>query len=386
MAVVPLLLLVVSLPLCAQQEGDSLQFEQAITSERRGMPFAANARMLLARTLRMGEYTGSRALLTFMDRRRASSSNQWLSPTERLLAEVLIADSLLVRDLARLEALLTVARTTDRQNPAFPEDNLHRNLRDMLRERAETVAARFAAWEPMASEAWFFNLLVNHLYIRGLRAQEDLNRKVEEFARTMPDAPLVALAQASIWKRYSESDFGAAFSAGYSLGGFDGSLGDHFNSFHGPLLAGELYLWKLTLSGSITFGVADASRDFVAGGDLWQQGSSPFINTSLCAGYEFRFGRVAITPLAGLAMQSIRGDDSAGVDPTALPRTRDRVGYELGAILGYRIPSDVGPHIDLRARFGRTSTALSTYDPRFSGSLWYVQFAFALVQRPYDAR
>lgn len=356
-----------------------------IAAERRDLPFAASARLRLLRAEREGDLRGSRDILQFMDRRRSADSYGWLSATERLLAETLLSDTLLVRDLPRMESLLAAARTTERQHPLF-NDGLHRHLRDLLRERSDGVTGRFAALEPMASELWFFNLLVNHLSIRGLRAQEELNGRVEEFARKMPGAPLVPLAQEYIWKRYSEADIGAAFSAGYSLGGFDGSLGEHFGSFHGPSLAGELYLWRWTFTGNITFGVADATSAFSAGGEEWSKGDAPFINGALSAGYEFRFGRLAITPLLGLAMQAVRGDDSSGMDGALLPRTHDRVGYELAAIIGYRIPSDIGTHIDLRARFGRTQTGLSSYDPAFSGALWYIQFAFALVQRPYDAK
>lgn len=385
-AILPAMVLMQMHPAHAQQrKSDSLEFERAISSERRDLPFSASARFRLLRGLREGDLPGVRGLLQFMDRRSSADSYGWLAPTERLLAEALLSDTLLIRDLSRLESLLAAARTTERQNPAF-NDGLHRHMRDLLRERSEGAIGRFAALEPMASELWFFNLLVNHLYIRGLRAQEDLNGRVEEFARKMPGAPLVRLAETYIWKRYSESDFGAAFSAGYSLGGFDGALGEHFGSFHGPSLAGELYLWKWSFAGNITFGVAEALDEFAAGGERWKKGDAPFINGSLSAGYEFRFGRLAVTPFAGLAMQSVRGDDSAGIESALLPRTRDRVGYELGAIVGYRIPSDIGTHIDLRARFGRTATGLSSYDPGFSGALWYIQFAFALVQRPYDPR
>ncbi len=93
-----------------------------------------------------------------------------------------------------------------------------------------------------------------------------------------------------------------------------------------------------------------------------------------------------MTPLAGLAGQSVRGDDSAGAGSATLPRTNMRIGYDVGAILGYRIPFDVGPHLDLRVQAGRMATALGDYDPGFSGGLWYLRLGFALVQRPYEGR
>jgi|GEM_PF-1928618 len=382
-AVALLLLPALSCRLHAQFSSDSLDIERAIAAERSDLSYAGRARMLLLRRLRTDDVGEARRLLGFMDRYRPAG---WLTATERLAAETLIGDSLLIRDTARMEGLLAAARVTERQHLSY-HDDLQASLRDLLRGRADAVTARFLAWEPTVGERWFINLLINHLHVRGLRGQEELNSRVDEFARRFPDAPLLPIARQYIRKDYAEVDFGAAFSAGYSLGTFDGSLGEYFDSYHGPVLAGELYLYRITIAGSLNFGVADAVRDFEAGGERWENGESPFLNAALCAGYEFRFGRLAITPLAGLAMQSARGSDSAGIDEPDLPRTRDRVGLEVGALVGYRIlPSDRGTHIDLRVRVGRTWTGLSTYAPEFSGALWYLQFAFALVQRPYDAR
>lgn len=385
LAAVLLSILLCSSPLRAQSGSDSLDIERAISAERKDLSYAGRARMLLLRRLRTSESLAARRLLVFMDARRTGESVNWLTVSERLIAETLIGDSLLIRDTARLERLLATARITEPQNISHT-DNLYPALRDLLRGQSDVVTSRFLNWQPTAQEQRFINLLINHLYIRGLRAQEDLNVRVDEFARKMPDALLLPIAQRHIRKEYAEADFGAAFSAGYSLGTFDGALRDIFDFYHGPSLAGELYLYRVTLAGHINFGVAHAEREFIAGGELWERGYASFLNASLCAGHEFRFGRLALTPLAGLAMQSVRGADSSGVDEAGIPRTRDRIGLEIGGIIGYRIPSDQGTHIDLRARIGRTWSGISSYDPKFSGALWYIQFAFALVQRPYDAR
>lgn len=374
-------------PLSAQSRSDSLDIERAISVERLDiqLSYPGRARMLLLRRLRMGESLAARRLHTFMSARVPGESADWLTASEQLIVETLIGDSLLVRDTARLERLLVTAKSTEQQS-IFHADNLYHTLRDILRGQADATTARFMSWEPTEQEQRFINLLINHLYIRGLRAQEDLNERVDDFARRMPSAPLLPIAQRHIRKDYAEADFGAAFSAGYSLGTFDGAIRDVFDFYHGPSLAGELYIYRTTIAGHINFGVAHAAQEFTAGGEVWEKGYASFLNASLCAGREFRFGRLAFTPLAGIAMQSVRGADSSGVDEADIPRTRDRVGLEIGGIIGYRIPSDQGTHIDLRARVGRTWSGISSYDPSFSGALWYIQFAFALVQRPYDAR
>jgi hypothetical protein len=189
-----------------------------------------------------------------------------------------------------------------------------------------------------------------------------------------------------IHKNYGEVPIGAAFSAGYATGEFDGELGRRFNYFIGPMLAGELYIHRFTVAAWINFGVAKAPRDFIAGERIWGAGSSTITNITLDLGWEFRFGRLAITPLAGLGIQGMRGIDSHAFEGDEAPRTNDRMGYDVATIIGYRIPFDVGPHIDFRARVGRTATGLHRYDPAFAGSLWYLQLGFALVQRPYRGR
>lgn len=383
-----LLLLSALIPAVAAAQGareDSIALERAVRLERSDLPFSGSARMLLLRRLRQGDGGGAALLLGFMARYGSADASPWLSPAERLLAETIIADTLLIRNVPRTTSLLANAAQGPRQSPAF-DDRLFERLRDLLRENSDAIALRLDEKGPSQAERVFFNLLVNQLATRGYRAQEEINRRVDAFVGSFPASPLAPLAEMYLKKSYGEADFGAAFMAGYSVGVFDGGLRDRFRLYYGPTLSGELYFRRVTLAGMATFGIADAPQGFSAGGHQWKGGSASFIAMALEAGYEFRFGRLAVTPLAGLAGQSVRGDDSAGAGSATLPRTNMRIGYDVGAILGYRIPFDVGPHLDLRVQAGRMATALGDYDPGFSGGLWYLRLGFALVQRPYEGR
>jgi hypothetical protein len=370
-----------SMRLSAQSAGDSVALEKSIAAEHPDLPFVASARRRLLRQLHYSDLNGARVSIAFMARRAPA----WLTAAEGLAAEALLADTTLLRDIPHLEMLMAGAASGPKQSPAY-DDLLYRSEIDMLRERAEGLQDRFVAASPMADELLFYNLLVNHLYTRGYRAQEKLNARVDDFASRYPASPLAPLAVRYIKLRYAEFPIGLAFTAGYAAGLFSGDIADRYNYFHGPMIGGEVYLWELTVAAWIDFAVAKAPRDFTAGGRLWGAGSSSMVNAAFDAGYEIRLGRLAITPAVGLALQSLRGVAGASGDPADLPRTHDRLGLDLGVIVGYRIPFDLGPHIDFRAKLGRAQTSLSDYDPRFSGALWYVQFAFALVQRPYEGR
>jgi hypothetical protein len=384
-AIVALILLaIIPCVATAQRASDSAAIDRAIRLERSDLPFAASARMLLLRRLRQGDARGGRSLLVFMGRRPDDAAT-WLTARERLLAETIIADTLLVRERERMTSLLATAAISAKQNLAY-DDRLFESERDLLRESVDAVAARFDENDPTPAERTFYNLLINQLFTRGYRAQEKINDRVDAFAGAYPASPLVPIAREYLKKAYGETDFGAAFMAGYAFGGFDGGLGRRFDLFYGPSLSGELYLYRITIAGVVTFGNAVAPQPFTAGGEQWLSGSQSFINLALDGGYELRFGRLAITPLLGLAGQAIRGADSAGSDPAALPRTNVRLGYDLGAIIGYRIPFDVGPHLDLRVQGGRAAVSFDGYDPSLSGSLWYIRLGFALIQRPYEGR
>ncbi|HVZ41396.1 MAG TPA: hypothetical protein VHI13_19100 [Candidatus Kapabacteria bacterium] len=359
---------------------DSAATARRITAAFPGLPFLAAARRLLARDLQGSDRAGARDVLRTIDRTDASA----LTGSERLLAETMLADIALLRDTARLGALMEEAVPAYGEHPDY-HDRLYPLLREALRTRAESVAAALDERAPSDAERMFFNLLINHLFVSGLRGREELNGRVEKFAGQYPASQLVPLARRYIHRDYGEVPFGAAFSAGYGVGRFSGDLGGRFAYAHGPLLAGELYIREVTVAASFLFGVAHASSPFTVRGSSWPQGNAELTSIALDVGYEFRNGRLAVTPFAGLGVQnmSVRTTDDTAPEP---PHTGDAIGYDIGVMVGCRVPFDVGPHLDFRARVGCTHTGLSSYDPSFSGSFWYVTLGFALVQRPYEGK
>lgn len=365
----------------AQESVDSLAIEHRITIAYPGRSFIESARSLMFNDLEAGNVRQASDLLVFMDRRRMSDGTLWLGPAERLLAEVAINDTASLNDRMYLANLL--AGTVDpRQRLAF-NDRLLERLRELLRKNLIRISTAFDGTDPTPEQRRFFVLLINHLLVVGYRARAEVNDLVDRFAIDFPGTWRADLATRYIMRPYDEADFGAGFSAAYAAGRFDASLADIFSSFHAPVLAGEVYLYRVTIVGMFMIGVANAPASFTAGGRMWKQGEASFISASLDAGYEFRFARLAFTPLAGLAVQSIRSAGDEELESNSLPRTRNRLGLDIGVSVGYRIPFDIGPNIDLRIRFDRTTTALGDYDPVFSGALYSVAIGFALVHRPY---
>jgi hypothetical protein len=376
-------LLLACLAQASAQTPDSLFFENliALPNAPQGR-FDEGARELLLRKLELGDRGDVAGLIRFVDHRRRTDTLPWISGTERLLAEVLTGEFGVVGEEGRLSSLLAGSY---RRSGATGDDRLLTRERELLRYGLEQVQREFDLLAPGEQDVRFFEVLLNHLLVSGYRGRSRLNDMVDAFAAKYPATWQAALARRYIWQPYSESEFGAAFSAGYGAGWFDRSLGTAFDYFHGPALVAEFYLYRVTLAGMMNIGVAGAPEPFVAGGRNWQRGKSSFINGSLDLGYEIRMGRIGITPLVGLALQSVRGPGDESV-PESLPRTGNRLGLDAALVLGYRIPFDVGPSLDLRIRFGRTMAGLGDYDPRFSGALYSVQLAFALVQRPYRSR
>lgn len=316
--------------------------------------------------------------------RRSGTDPGWLTASERLYTLALAADLGSMRDTSAVESLLGRAFAEGEERERGGDDLLRRE-RAMLRSSSERLFDRFDAQDPSGEERRFFNLLVNHLNISGYRAQARLNDRVEEFAADYPASGYTVAARAYFSKGYFESDFGAAFSAGYGGGAFVGDISDRFGKFNGPVLAGEVYAYRATLAVTLQICVASTPREFTVSSDRWPAGDARFIDLTFDGGYEFRFERLAVTPLVGISLQSLRGAGDA-VAEQDLPTTQNRYGYDIGAMIGYRIPFDLGPHIDLRARLGLSHAALGDYSPDFSGSAYYVQLGFALVQRPYRGR
>jgi hypothetical protein len=367
-----------------QSVDDSLDIEQRIQTAFPGRPFIESARAILYNYLGTGAAQRARNLVRFMDRRHDMvTSGSWISPSERLLTSLLVIDSALLQDRDRLSDLLAGSVDPDRRS-VFKDQFLDK-LRSLMQRSIDRVVAGYDTFEPLPQERRFLELLINHLIVLGYRGRSELNAKASRYESDYPGTWRSELAHMYIVRPYNESEVGAAFTAGYAAGIFNGELGEQFPALHGPVLGGEIYIYRATLSGLLTFGVAAADREFTAAGETWPAGNSNWTIASLTAGYEFRFERLGITPLAGLALQSARGAENETGEAGSSPRTGYRNGLDLGVIVGWRIPFDVGPSIDLRFRFDRITTALEDYDPKFAGALYVVQLGFALVQRPYRA-
>jgi hypothetical protein len=361
------------------RRADSLRYEKLIAGSYPDRSFASNARLMLSGKLKAEDAVGAHRLIEFMDH-RLSFDGQWLTASERLLAETILADTILVADSDHIATLLAGSQRL-KGDPTI-DDQLLQREHELLRGDAERITSRFDEHGRSQQERRFFNLLLNHLLVKGYRARAALNELVERFALEYASSWRAEVARSYFIRPYDEADFGAAFSVAYAAGRFDGSLGRLFDAFYGPVLGGEFYLYGGTIAGSLTIGVATAPASFRAGNDIWSAGKSSFLNGSLGAGYELRLGRLAITPTIGLALQSARGPGEES-EPDTLPRTGNRLGLDAAILIGYRIPFDIGPSIDLRIRLGRTSTTIGDYDPQFNGGLYSVQIGLALVQRPY---
>lgn len=337
------------------------------------------ARGVLVDRLRSGDLDGIGALLLYMASHPEWSG--WISPRELLLARVAIGDAHLPRDPALPDLLDQAAHLREKPDARRGDEVLPTAIA-RVRNGGEEIAARLDRAGMSQEDRRFFLLLMNHLITNGYRARADLNRLVDRFAADYPASTLLPMARTYLRQEYREEDFGLGFSAGYLLGRFIGELSDRFAFLHGPFLSGELYIDRVTLSGTLAFGVARISEGFQAGDDRWVSGGAPAVLGSLLGGYEFRFGLLAVTPMAGLAMQSFRAptDPQSAAPP---PGTGNQLGGEIGALLGYRIPFDIGTHIDLRARVGLSTASLSSYDAGFGGAFYYASIGFALVHRPY---
>lgn len=380
------MVLVLVAPIACHAQGggiDSARVAQGIAGQSAGSTPAAKARAALYQTIRSGEFTAAGDIVVYMDLYGAGlGSGDWLTPSERLLTEVLLGDPRLIVRTARLDSLLAGWRDQSRQHNGF-RDNLHNRLRDLLRVSSDASASLLDRWRVDEEERFFFTILVNHLTIRGIRGREELNRMIERFAAEFPESRLSEIARSRIAFVYRERPIGGAIHVGYIAGMFSDGLNERFRRFYGPSLGGEFYVWDLSLVVHAGIGVAEGRAPFIAGGRLWQEGEASLINIALDLGYEVRLGRLSLTPMGGLAIQDLRAVDSGARSQEERPMSGTRIGLDLSLLTGYRIAFDRGPHVDLRLRLGMSDATLETYDHGFDGALWYATLGVAVVFRPY---
>lgn len=363
-----------------QYPADSAAYEEWLAGINRRKPVVANARLAMAETVKRGAWDETKLLLTFMDNRQ--NNGPWLNGPERLLLLSILPDTATLLNPAMLEPML--AETWSIAGSLRP-DGVRDRLRYLLRSGAASASDRFDGYRPTEEERRFFNLLLNHLTVRGYRAQESLNTLVAQFAAEYPRSRFLPLAQSYISRQYSEQVGGLGILTSYGGGMPTGQLGERFGKLHGLAVELEGYLYWATFSGAIQFLSLAVPSAFVAGGDSWPAGDASMTNATLSLGYEFRQGRIAFTPMVGLAAVSVQSGDAIGQQSQAI-QTGFGLGFDLSGVADYRIPFDEGPHINVRARVGYSSNALGGYDPGFAGGILYFRLGFGLVYRPYVGR
>lgn len=381
-AIVVFLLLCVAVAQGQSQDSasaDSVAYEEWLAGINRRKSVVANARLVLVGYAKRGEWKAANTLRAFMDRRQ--NDGLWLNSPERLLLLTLLTDTTALLDPATIDPML--AETWIVAGSLQP-DGVRERLREILRSGAAAASDRFDGYRPTEEERRFFNLLLNHLTVRGYRAQESLNTLVKQFAAEYPRSRFLPLAQTHIRREYSEQIGGLGIGASYGGGIPVGQFGNRFGKLHGLTVEIEGYLYQATVTGSLQFLSLSVPNQFSVGTDVWPAGDASMINATLNVGYEFRQGRISFTPMLGVAAASVQSGDAVNQQDQAT--TGFGLGFDVSGATDYRIPFDEGPHINLRARAGYSGGALSGYDPTFAGGIFYLRLGFGLVYRPYVGR
>jgi len=362
---------------------DSARVASMINDIASGPTMAARARRAILVTLETRQLEHATEVLAYVDEYAPRDLNRfWMTPAERLVAEVVLANPQRIISPQRLHDFLVGWRSERRQHADF-HDGLYDKLRDLLRRSSGPIGDELARWNIDDEGRLFFTILMNHLLVSGIRGREKLNQLIDQFAADYPESALVDIARDHIAFVYQERPLGAALHVGYASGRFDGSLADAFRSFYGPVLGAECYFWDLTVAVEASIGLAEGRRALALRSGTWPMGESSLINCTIDAGYEVRFGRAAVTPMVGAAFQDLRAMEAAGVKPEDRPMSGVRVGFDAAVQGSYRIAFDRGPHVDFRLRVGRTQTSLDSFEETFGGGLWQVGLGVAIVYRPY---
>lgn len=361
-------------PALASAQDDSLALERAIEGHRPTMTFVESARSFVERALARGDSLRVRRTIAHMDRR--SPATPWAAAEERLAMLLAVGARDVIGDSLALGRLLAAARTESR---AVVEDELHDALPRLLRTAEPEVIEDLDALGALDAERRFVNILFNHLRVRGLRGRLAVTALASEYASDFPASWRSELLRRFVIEEYREEPFGLAFAAGYRAANVLGDASKVLDHAHGVALGIEAYYQQATLALELVAGAANAVVAIEHAGEGWQAGDLAWIGAAALVGYEIRFERLAITPLVGIALYSLRGEAPDG----SRPRTGFHAGFDAALAAGYRIPFDAGPHIDLRVRAGIATLAMTDFDARLGGAMPYVQVGFALVHRPY---
>ena len=362
------------------QENDSLRFERLISGYGRS-DFPTSARALLRHYVERDQADQGVLLLDFMQRRKGTAG--WLSPEEELLAHLLFSDVSRLLDTAWIRPRLA-RRALRPGSHGIIADDLYERLLGRLRRDPEEMLRRIERGAGENAERGFLHLLVNNLSVRGVRSVDDVNGMVEQFLKDHPESSYAPLARGYLFLRTDQELIGGGLFAGYASGGVVFAGSDIPGSVFGPSFSGELYVDRFVLSGSLFAGVLSLSDSFEVGRVFWRSGDAALTGGSLDAGYEFRFGNLMLTPFVGGTLYELREPNEEGNKSGKGMSTGGEPGFQTGVMLGWRIPFDVPPHIDLRLRLSLVQPGLSDFSSALDGSIFLATLSFGLIQRPYN--
>lgn len=371
--------LLVAVPSLFGQTLDSLAWERRLGAE--GEPadtVAAVARQMLLGYLRSEDDEALAGLMAFMDDRLgvgSSSDTPWLEPRERLMVEIARAHPDTVAT-EKVGSLLEAAVLQPYIRRSL-QDRFTLDLADYLLHYTPRMTLRLKERGASSVQQEFHLLLVNRFSTTGIRARAEVNRQIERFITSNSSSPLAALARRWLVTPYRESDLGGAIAVGWEQGGWSGPIADRLSGASGPSIELEGYIDQVTVVAGFAGATVDVPNGFVTRGDSIAPGTLGVQWARAMIGYEFRIGRTAFLPLAGVAAVGSAREAEEGEE------IEGGATWSAGAQIGYRIlPADVGPHIDLRLRVGATGAGLALDDPALAGVRWSVQIGVAVVARP----
>ncbi|MGE3800690.1 MAG: autotransporter outer membrane beta-barrel domain-containing protein [Candidatus Kapaibacterium sp.] len=342
--------------------------------------FLTNARAILLQSVERYQSDLGRELLNFMANRKGTSG--WLSPEEELLTYVLLSEGQKLSDIEWVAPRLQ--RRAARPGPhGIINDNLYTKLLERLRRELTNVLRKVEDGLEEEVERRFVEVVVNNLSVKGVRKTEDVNSLVDQFVEEYPESPYVRTAQSYLYLRTDQELLGAGLFAGYASGGMILSEAEVAGKAFGPSFSGELYVDRFVLSGTLFAGILSVSDSFAVADRFWSSGDASLTGASLDAGYELRFGNLMLTPFLGGTLYELREPREGSLESLEGLSTGSRLGFQSGVMVGWRIPFDQPPHIDLRLRLSMIQPGLSSFHPAFDGSIFLATLSFGLIQRPY---
>lgn len=362
-----------------ESRADSVELEQLIADYGRG-DFLTNARAILLQSVERYQSDLGRALLNFMANRKGTVG--WLSPEEELLTYVLLSEGEKLSDVEWITPRLQ-RRAARPGSHGVINDNLYTKLLERVRRDPTNVLRKVQDGLEEVVEQRFVEVVVNNLSVKGVRKTEDVNSLVDQFVEEYPESSYARIAQSYLYLRTDQELIGAGFFAGYASGGMILSEAEVAGKAFGPSFSGELYVDRFVLSGTLFAGILSVNDSFAVADRFWSSGDASLTGASLDAGYELRFGNLMLTPFIGGTLYELREPREGNLESLEGLSTGGALGFQSGVMVGWRIPFDQPPHIDLRLRLSLIQPGLSSFHSAFSGSIFLTTLSFGLIQRPY---